>query len=135
MNFTNPEWAFVTGRLLLGVSFFTHWLVRLPKLAAFQAGLLKQFAGTLLPAALVGPYAQALPWAEGAVGLLLVLGWCTRPALVAAMLLLTSLLFGSSLLEQWNTVGVQLLYGLYTVVLLLQVQFNRLCLDRIGRYR
>ena len=135
MNFTNPEWAFVMGRLLLGVSFFTHLLVRLPKLAAFQAGLLKQFAGTLLPAALVGPYALALPWAEGAVGLLLVLGWCTRPALVAAMLLLTSLLFGSSLLEQWNTVGVQLLYGLYTVVLLLQVQFNRLCLDRIGRYR
>lgn len=135
MNFTNPEWAFVMGRLLLGVSFFTHLLVRLPKLAAFQAGLLKQFAGTLLPAALVGPYALALPWAEGAVGLLLVLGWFTRPALVAAMLLLTSLLFGSSLLEQWNTVAIQLLYGLYTVVLLLQVQFNRLCLDRIGRYR
>ncbi|MFD1468895.1 MauE/DoxX family redox-associated membrane protein [Hymenobacter caeli] len=135
MNFTNPEWAFVMGRLLLGVSFLAHLLVRAPKLAAFQAGLLKQFAGTLLPAALVGPYALALPWAEGAVGLLLVLGWCTRPALVATMLLLTSLLFGSSLLEQWNTVAIQLLYGLYTVVLLLQVQFNRLCLDRIGRYR
>ncbi len=135
MNLTNAEWAFVTGRWLLGVAFLSHLLVRLPKLAAFQAGLLKQFAGTALPAALVGPYALALPFVEGAIGLLLLIGLLTRPALVAAMLVLMSLVFGSSLLEQWATVGTQLLYGLYIFALLLHVQHNRLGLDRVGRYR
>ena len=84
MNLTNAQWAFVTSRWLLGVAFLSHLLVRAPKLAAFQAGVLKQFAGTVLPAALVGPYALALPWVEGAIGALLLLGWGTRPALVAA---------------------------------------------------
>lgn len=135
MNLTNAEWAFVTGRWLLGVSFLAHLLVRAPKLAAFQAGLLKQFAGTVLPAGLVGPYALALPWVEGAIGALLLLGWGTRPALVAAMLVLASLVLGSSLLEQWATVGTQLLYGLYIFALLLHAQHNRLGLDRVGRYR
>jgi thiosulfate dehydrogenase [quinone] large subunit len=135
MNLTNPELAFVLGRLLLGISFFAHLLVRGPKLAAFQAGLLKQFAGTMLPAALVGPYALALPLVEGAIGLLLILGLFTRPALAAAMLVLMSLVFGSSLLEQWATVGTQLLYGLYVFALLLHVQHNRLGLDRVGKYR
>lgn len=135
MNLTNAQWAFVTSRWLLGVAFLSHLLVRAPKLAAFQAGLLKQFAGTVLPAALVGPYALALPFVEGAIGTLLLLGLFTRPALVAAMLVLTSLVLGSSLLEQWATVGTQLLYGLYVFALLLHVQHNRLGLDRVGRYR
>lgn len=135
MKLTNAEWAFVTSRWLLGISFLAHLLVRGPKLAAFQAGLLKQFAGTVLPAALVGPYALGLPWVEGAIGALLLLGWYTRPALVATMLVLMSLVLGSSLLEQWATVGTQLLYGLYVFALLLHVQHNCLGLDRRGRYR
>ncbi|OGX91464.1 hypothetical protein [Hymenobacter coccineus] len=135
MNLTNAQWAFVTSRWLLGVAFLSHLLVRGPKLAAFQAGVVKQFAGTVLPAALVGPYALALPLVEGAIGLLLLIGLFTRPSLVAAMLVLMSLVFGSSLLEQWATVGTQLLYGLYIFALLLHVQHNRLGLDRVGKYR
>lgn len=81
-----------------------------------------------------GPYALALPFVESGIGLLLI-GLLTRPALVAAMLVLMSLVLGSSLLEQWATVGTQLLYGLYIFTLLLHVQHNRLGLDRVGRHR
>jgi thiosulfate dehydrogenase [quinone] large subunit len=130
LKLTNPELAFVLGRLLLGVNFLTHCLVRLPKLAGFQAGLVKQFAPTLLPAPLVQAFATVLPFAEGGIGLLLLVGLFTRPALAAAMLLITSLVFGSSLLEQWDTVGTQLLYGLFLFALILHCQHNRLCLDR-----
>jgi thiosulfate dehydrogenase [quinone] large subunit len=130
VKLTNPELAFVLGRLLLGINFLTHLLVRLPKLAGFQAGLVKQFAGTALPTALVAPYAAALPFVEGGVGLLLLLGLFTRPALVAAMLVMMSLVFGSSLLEQWDTVASQMLYGLFICFLVLHGQHNRLCLDR-----
>ncbi|MBJ6111448.1 DoxX family membrane protein [Hymenobacter sp. BT523] len=130
MNLTNAELAFVLGRLLMGVAFLTHFLVRLPKLAAFQTGMVKQFANSLLPELLVRPFAAVLPFVEGAIGLLLIIGLFTRPALAAAMLLMTALVFGSSLLEQWATVGTQLVYGLFLFALILHSQYNRLCLDR-----
>lgn len=129
LNLTNPELAFVLGRLLMGVAFLTHFLVRLPKLAAFQAGMVKQFANSMLPELLVRPFAAVLPFAEGAIGLLLIIGLFTRPALAAALLLMTALVFGSSLLEQWDTVGTQLVYGLFLFGLVLHCQHNRLCLD------
>lgn len=44
--------------------------------------------------------------------------------------MLASLVFGSSLLEQWDTVGTQLLYGLFIFVLILHCQHNRLGLGR-----
>lgn len=130
MKLTNSELAFVLGRLLLGVNFLTHFLVRLPKLAGFKAGLVKQFAATPLPAPLVEAFAAVLPFVEGGVGLLLLLGLFTRPALAAAMLVIISLVFGSSLLEQWDTVGTQMLYGLFIFALVLHCQHNRLCLDK-----
>jgi thiosulfate dehydrogenase [quinone] large subunit len=130
LNLTNPELAFVLGRLLLGVNFLTHCLVRLPKLAGFRAGLVKQFAATPLPAPLVEIFGAVLPFVEGGIGLLLILGLFTRPALAAAMLVMTSLVFGSALLEQWDTVGTQMVYGLFIFALLLYCQHNRLCLDR-----
>ena len=132
MKLNNFELAFVLGRLLLGVNFLMHGLVRLPKLAAFSAGIEKEFAAAPLPPALVSAYAHALPFAEGGVGLLLLLGLWTRPALVAAMLLIISLVFGSSLLEKWSLVGDQLLYGLYVITLVLHLQRNRLCLDPVA---
>ena len=132
MNLTNAELAFVLGRLLLGLNFLLHGLVRLPKLAAFRAGIVKEFAAAPLPPALVSAYATALPFVEGGLGLLLVLGLWTRPALVAAMLVIMSLVVGSSLLEKWSLVGDQMLYGLYIITLVLHGQRNRLCLDPLA---
>jgi thiosulfate dehydrogenase [quinone] large subunit len=61
-----------------------------------------------------------------------VLGLFTRPALVAAMLVIISLVFGSCLLEKWPIVGDQMVYGLYILTLVLHLQRNRLCLDRVS---
>ncbi|MEJ7663150.1 MAG: hypothetical protein WKG07_28215 [Hymenobacter sp.] len=92
----------------------------------------EDFAAAPLSPALVSAYAYALPFAEGSIGLLLLLGLWTRPALVAAMLVIMSLVFGSSLLEKWDLVGGQLLYGLYIITLVLHLQRNRLCLDPVA---
>jgi thiosulfate dehydrogenase [quinone] large subunit len=118
MRLHNFELAFVLGRLLLGLNFLLH-------------GIVKEFAAASLPPGLVSAYATALPFVEGGIGLLLVLGLFTRPALVAAMLVIMSLVFGSSLLEKWSLVGDQMLYGLYIITLVLHLQRNRLCLDPI----
>ena len=132
MKLHNFELAFVLGRLLLGLNFLMHGLVRIPKLAVFRADIVKEFATAPLPPGLVSAYATALPFVEGGIGLLLLLGLWTRPALVAAMLVIMSLLFGSSLLEKWPLVGDQLLYGLYIITLVLHLQHNRLCLDPLA---
>ncbi|RZK22738.1 MAG: DoxX family membrane protein, partial [Hymenobacter sp.] len=132
MKLHNFELAFVLGRLLLGVNFLMHGLVRIPKLPVFRAGILKEFAAAPLPPGLVSAYASALPFVEGGIGLLLVLGLFTRPALVAAALVIMSLLIGSSLLEKWNLVGDQMLYGLFIITLVLHLQRNRLCLDAVS---
>ena len=132
MKLNNFELAFVLGRLLLGLNFLMHGLVRIPKLAGFSAGVEKEFAAVPLPPALVSVFAHALPFVEGGVGLLLVLGLFTRPALVAAMLVIASLIFGSSLLEKWSLVGDQMLYGLFIITLVLHLQRNRLCLDPLA---
>jgi thiosulfate dehydrogenase [quinone] large subunit len=131
MTLNNFELAFVLGRLLLGVNFLMHGLVRIPKLAVFRAGLVKEFATTPLPEPLVSLFATVLPFAEAGIGLLLVLGLFTRPALVANIMLIISLVFGSCLLEKWTIVGDQMVYGLYILTLVLHLQRNRLCLDGV----
>lgn len=132
MKLNNFELAFVLGRLLLGVNYLMHGLVRIPKLPAFRAHLLQQFAAAPLPPALVGAFGTVLPFVEGGIGLLLVLGLFTRPALIAAMLVIISLVAGSSLLESWTLVGDQMLYGLFILTLVLHLQRNRLCLDAVS---
>lgn len=131
MKLNNFELAFVLGRLLLGLNYLLHGLVRIPKLPAFRAHLLLQFAAAPLPPALVGAFGTALPFVEGTLGLLLVLGLFTRAALVGTMLVIMSLVFGSCLLENWSLVGDQMLYGLFIITLVLHLQRNRLCLDAV----
>ncbi|MGI4835410.1 MAG: DoxX family membrane protein [Janthinobacterium lividum] len=132
MKLNNFELAFVLGRLLLGLNYLLHGLVRIPKLPTFRGHLLQQFAAAPLPPALVGAFGTVLPFAEGTLGLLLVLGLFTRAALVGAMLIIMSLVFGSSLLENWSLVGDQMLYGLFIITLVLHLQRNRLCLDAVA---
>lgn len=61
MKLHNFELAFELGCLLLGLRYLLHGLVRLPKLPAFRAHVVQQFASAPLPPALVGAFATALP--------------------------------------------------------------------------
>ncbi|WP_324676763.1 DoxX family membrane protein [Hymenobacter sp. GOD-10R] len=129
MKLTNSELAFVLGRLLLGINFLGHGLVRIPKLGAFRAGLVKQFAATWLPSVLVELFATVLPFVEFGIGLLLLLGLFTRPVLALGMFVLMALVFGSSQQENWDAVGTQMIYGIFFLLLLRHAEHNRYCLD------
>jgi len=102
-------------RLGLGVNMLMHGLVRLPKLNAFATKMATGFEGTLLAATLVKPFLLVLPFLELLTGLLLLAGgrW-GRYGLVLCGLLLAALLFGTTLKEDWNTAGTQLIYVLAT---------------------
>ena len=125
--------AFAVLRLTLGVNLLMHGLVRLPTLSGFASGLVDGFAETLLPAALVRAFAFALPPLEALVGLLLVLGLFTRWALVGGGLLMAALVFGTALRQQWDTLGLQMIYALAYFLLQFNAGYNRFALDQAWR--
>jgi thiosulfate dehydrogenase (quinone) large subunit len=99
-------------RATLGLNILVHGLGRLPKFAAFASSTVTQFSATPLPAWSVRVYATSLPFAATMAGLLLLLGLCSRWMLIAGAMVITSLVFGIALSEDWNTLAIQMLYGL-----------------------
>ena len=121
-HLTNHQLAFFLARLTLGVNFFLHGFVRLPKLSKFVAGMEKQFAESMLPGFLVTPTAWAIPIVEAILGALLILGIKTRATLTASALLMLVLISGCCLIENWSAVGTQMLYTLYIVILIFHLE-------------
>ena len=116
-------------RLLLGMSFFGHGLVRLPKLAKFSEWMVQSFSKSMLPEALVIPFSYVLPVAELLTGILLLAGLFTRAGLVAAAAIMLALIFGSSMIEEWNAIPSQLIHGAIAVYLLNHIEANNLSVD------
>ncbi len=109
----NPKLTALFIRLPIAMSFLGHGLVRLPKLKTFASGMADQFADTLLPAGFVISFGYTLVFAEFITGIWLISGFWLRQALITGLAIMTILIFGSSLIENWNAVSVQLIHGIY----------------------
>lgn len=126
--------AYALFRVLLGMNICLHGAARIAAgESIFAAKITSQFAPTILPHALVLAYALALPWAEAIIGFLVLLGLYTREALVAGFVVMLSLMFGTCLLQDWQTAGLQLIYGISYAALLFLTDYNRYSLDSLRR--
>jgi thiosulfate dehydrogenase (quinone) large subunit len=125
--------AYGTFRFALGVVELMHGLVRLPVLAGFATGMVKQFEGTIMPGWFVYSFGSVLPFLEALIGLGLILGVFTRWTLVAASLLMSLLIFGTSLRSDWATVSIQMIYVIAFFIALFFLEHNRYSVDRIIR--
>lgn len=123
--------VFLLLRLAIGASMFGHGLVRLPKLTAFSNWMTGSFEKSLLPRFLITPFSYALPVAEFVIGLMLVTGFLTRPALIAAALLMSLLIFGTAMIENWEAIPSQLIHVAFFTCLLQFVQYNNWALDNL----
>jgi thiosulfate dehydrogenase [quinone] large subunit len=121
--------AYAILRLCLGMNMLLHGAVRIPHLAAFANGMTLQFQGTVLPGFAVQAFGWLLPFVEGLVGLLLVLGWRTRTALVAGGLFMVILVTGTALRSDWQALGTQMLYSALYYLLLCDIRHNGFSLD------
>ena len=110
--------TFLLLRLAIGASMFGHGLVRLPKLAGFSAWMVKSFENAMIPSFLVTPFSYALPIAEFMVGLLLIIGLFTKPALIGGGIVMIVLIFGTCLIENWEALPSQLIHVAFFGVLL-----------------
>ena len=83
-----------------------------------------------LPGFLVHFVTVVLPWCEGTIGLLMILGLWTSAALIAGSLLMLTLQIGSA----WRKIGMspeaQLIYVLLLFILLTYCERNRWSIDR-----
>jgi thiosulfate dehydrogenase [quinone] large subunit len=111
------QYTYLLARLPIAMSFFGHGLERLPKLDAFVSHMAQPFEKSILPMALVTPFGYVLPFLELITGILLLLGLFTRFATILGVLIMLALIFGSSMIEQWNNVFTQIIYGAYLALL------------------
>ena len=139
-NETTDEWGFDAAlahglaRVGLGLNIAMHGYGRLPNLAGFANGMVKQFAGTLLPGHVyITGFGIAI--GEAVVGTLVFLGLCCRPALVIGTLLMMLLIFGSTLIQQWEIVSVQMIYVAFYAGLLATARYDRFSLDELRQRR
>lgn len=122
--------AYALLRLTIGVDFLMHGLTRIGAgVDKFAATTVKEFQATILPEPLVQAFATMLPFVEGLLGLLLILGLFTRGALIAGNLVMVTLVFGTALRSEWNTVGLQLLYAAVYYILLTNIEHNGYAID------
>lgn len=123
------NWAYLMARLPIAMSMFGHGLVRLPKLNNFSYGMVLEFGRSYLPSWIVQPFSYVLPFAELLTGILLLLGWGTRFALLLGSAIMLILIFGSTTIEQWENVAIQLFYGIYFAGLFVFIEHNRFSVD------
>ncbi|MCX6217262.1 DoxX family membrane protein [Spirosoma sp.] len=108
---TNNKLAQLILRIGLGINMLMHGLVRLPKLSAFVDKTEAGFAATILPSLLTKAFLYTLPFLELATGILILLGSeFTRWGYFLGGILIAALLLGTTLKEDWNSAGTQMIY-------------------------
>lgn len=128
---TSKALGYAALRLAIGMSLLGHGVARFPKIDAFAGQMLKMFAGAPLPLAAVNAFARVTPFVEFAIGLSVVLGLATRWGLTLGGLWMVLLIFGSTLIEKYDIVGIQLIYSLIFFHLLMHIEHNALSLDAL----
>lgn len=123
--------AYLLLRLAIGASMLGHGLVRLPKLPAFSEWMMNSFSKSILPGALILPFSYILPVAEFLTGLLLITGLMTKYAAIAGGLVMVMLVFGTSMIENWEAIPSQLIHTVFFAILLTSISSNTFAIDNL----
>ena len=135
----SPDWrsdtaiAYAILRLTFGVNLCFRGVVRITinGLDQFAAGLTAQFEQIWIPDFAVNAFGHVLPPVETVMGLMLIIGLFTRPALILGGLMMTSLMFGTMFLQNFDLAWLQLTYALAFFILLAARSWNTISLDNV----
>lgn len=134
MSKTTPQQiAFALLRITMGINFLGHGLVRFSKLNGFRDWMVTTFQDSLIPSFAVSIWGTVLPFAEFGIGLLLILGLFTYRASITGAIVIIFLLFGSTLIENWDWAGIQMIYGLFFYFLISNTEKNCWSIDNLIR--
>ncbi|SHE66732.1 thiosulfate dehydrogenase [quinone] large subunit [Chryseobacterium arachidis] len=122
--------SYLMLRLVAGISFLGHGLVRLPKLTAFSQWMIETFSKSMLPQSLISPFSYILPVAEFTIGILLILGIFSPKVIIAGFVVMIILMFGTCLIENWEALPSQMMHAIILVVLYQFISANSISLDQ-----
>jgi thiosulfate dehydrogenase (quinone) large subunit len=123
------SWAYALPRIGLGMLFLIAGAGKVQTLSAWLSGDQFQHFSKFLPSIFLKPYMVLLPFLETMVGVLLVLGLFTRPALKLTGLLILSINLGLILSKQFAIVSNNFVYLIVISGLLVFADRNGLALD------
>ncbi len=133
---TDAVLGYTVLRLALGLDILMHGLSRfIAGLDRFALPTINEFAHTVLPRALVVPMVYTIPFVETAAGALILVGLCTRYALLLNALLILVLIFGTTIRQDWNVLSQQIVYPIIIFLLLLFRRFDVLSVDQLTHRR
>src|SRR6202166_5296177 len=123
--------AYTILRLSFGANILLHGLSRILN---GRPGLLSYLTHYFEHAHLISPgmlpvFGAVLPWVETTLGLLLMLGLFSRFTLIAGALVMTGLVIGTNLAQDWLVSGLQLPYCFFLYYLLIHLEQNSISLD------
>jgi thiosulfate dehydrogenase (quinone) large subunit len=123
--------AYTILRLSFGANILLHGLSRiLNGRPAFLAYLNHYFEHAhLISPGMLPLFGAVLPWVETMLGLLLMLGLFSRFTLIVGALVMTGLVIGTNLAQDWLVSGLQLPYCIIYYYLLIHLEQNRISLD------
>ena len=73
--------------------------------------------------------AGLVPPVESIVGALITIGLFTRGALIACFILMAVLMYGITIIQNWDGASSKLIYNIVLFILLAGLNFNRLSVD------
>jgi thiosulfate dehydrogenase [quinone] large subunit len=123
--------AYALFRFTFGLNIMMRGIVRMALgLPAFQAYMLTQFKDVpVMPPAFLIPFASMLPFVETLIGLLILVGFQTRLALVVGSLMIAMLTFGTMLRQDFTIAWLQLTYAIAFFLLLACRSWNAISVD------
>ncbi|QLY26523.1 DoxX family membrane protein [Bdellovibrio sp. KM01] len=134
MKLNHQDLAVSILRIALGINIFLHGIVRFgPNYSKFIAWITETFKDAPLPAWSVQAFAYSIPPLEAIIGLLLILGVFLMPTTIAGLALMIMLMAGSCLIQNWEIVGIQMIYILLYTVVLFFLNYNHYSFDVLVR--
>ncbi|NQU10580.1 DoxX family membrane protein [bacterium] len=131
LTFSVDDIASLVLRILLALLFGVAGGGKLSSFGGFSEHIHAQFDPTILAGPLLGLFIFLLPFLETVLGVLLLLGWMTRWALVGAAATLLVLFFGKMIAHDPATCSQIAIYVFLVLVALRNLGDNRFSIDHL----
>ena len=121
--------AYTLLRIVVGINYFNHGATRIFNIPGFMDSMVTTMQDSWIPEFLVRINAALVPPVELIVGALITIGLFTRTALIACFVLMAVLMYGITIIQNWDGAGSQLIYNVVLFILLAGVSFDRISVD------
>ena len=125
--------AYALFRFTFGLNIMMRGIVRIALgSSGFVAYMLKQFeAVPVMPRPFLVAFATVLPFTETLIGVLILIGYQTRTALIVGSLMIAALTFGTMLRQDFTVAWLQLDYAIAFFLLLSLRSWNAISVDAV----